>query len=180
MSRDIGPFIFSASCSKQLLTVKLKDMPLRLLEIFGENQVELQLSATTQAEAFRELSELMRGHPDMLDLPAFQKEVLARESVSSTCTGNGVAFPHARTDAVRRIIGAIGRSPDGITLDNGQRVQLLVMIGTPKALVNDYLKCLASLAKTLRSQSVRDALLQPTTKAEFLHTLTDHTGAVQP
>lgn len=152
-------------------------MGVSIPEIVTENQIALELSATRQADAFREVVELFQGNPNVVNVPAFYEEVMAREMVSSTCTGNGVAFPHARTDHVTKIVGAIGRSSAGITLDNGQRVHLIMMIGTPKALVRDYLLCLAAMAKTLRGPGLRESLLKAGTRQEFFQALTGRSDA---
>lgn len=155
-------------------------MGVRILDLVAENQIALELSATTQTDALREVAELFQGHPEVTDLHAFYEEVMTREKISSTCTGNGVAFPHARTDHVKKIVGAIGRSPAGILFENGQRVHLLMMIGTPKVLVKDYLICLAAMARALRGPGVIEAAMQATTRPEFLHALSGPADAVQP
>ena len=45
----------------------------------------------------------------------FFELVMEREGKSSTVANGGVAFPHARTDLVERILLGIGRSKGGVT-----------------------------------------------------------------
>jgi mannitol/fructose-specific phosphotransferase system IIA component (Ntr-type) len=95
---------------------------------------------------------------------AFLGEVTAREPKKPSVVENGVAFPHARTDLVDQIVLGIGRSPDGIPFDKGERAQL-IFIGVPQRLVNDYLICLGTLARVLKDDAVRETLMGAQTAA---------------
>lgn len=144
-------------------------MPIALADLLQENQVALDLRATTEAEALREIIGTLAGNPHVVDLEAFYREVLAREQQHSTAMGNGVAFPHARTDQVKEIVLAIGRSRAGIPVTNGSELlHLIFVIGTPKPLVSDYLVCIGALARLLKSDTVRAPMLVAETVPEFL------------
>jgi len=63
----------------------------------------------------------------------------------------------------------IGRSKSGVRFDGLEDpVHLIFVIAVPQQMVNDYLICLGALARTLRSQETRDALLAAATPAEFV------------
>ena len=64
----------------------------------------LELREGTAAEAILEIAELLRDHGHVQDYYKFADAVMEREGRSSTNTGEGVAFPHARTDLVERIV----------------------------------------------------------------------------
>src|SRR5947207_15638061 len=85
-----------------------------LSEILDPNLVVLELREGTSAEAILEIAESLRDRGHIQDYYKFADAVMEREGRSSTNTGEGVAFPHARTDLVTRIALGIGRSRNGI------------------------------------------------------------------
>src|SRR5207248_10853962 len=100
-------------------------------------------------------------------------KVLAREQVHPSVVENGVAFPHARTDLVDEIVVGIGRSHAGLPFgQNGVPARLIFVIGVPERLVNDYLICVGTLARLVRDDATRSALLHAQTSREFLDVLT--------
>jgi mannitol/fructose-specific phosphotransferase system IIA component (Ntr-type) len=58
---------------------------------------------------------------------------------------------------------------DGVPMaslfDKGERAQLIFLIGVPQRLVNDYLICLGTLARVLKDDAVREALMGAQTAA---------------
>ncbi|HEY2801245.1 MAG TPA: PTS sugar transporter subunit IIA, partial [Chthoniobacterales bacterium] len=50
-------------------------------------------------------------------------------------------------------------------------VDLIFLIGVPQQMVNDYLICVGALARLLKSDTRRQALVEATTPAEFLEEL---------
>ena len=63
--------------------------------------VLLDLPAADETAAIRAVTALLAGQPDVADADALAAEVIAREKLSPTALGHGVAFPHARTAGVR-------------------------------------------------------------------------------
>ena len=97
---------------------------------------------------------------------------MAREHAHPSVVEHGVAFPHARTDLVEKIVLGIGRSRSGIPFGpDGQRARLIFLIGVPQRLVSDYLIAVGALARLLKEDARRDAMLQAKTSAEFLAAL---------
>ena len=112
----------------------------------------LDLKSETKEDAIRELAECLRGDANLLDFDRFVKDVFKREQSSSTGIGKGVAIPHARTDTVQDFIVAIGRKSPGIEFGavDDKPVEILILMGTPLAKVNMYLKLLAHLTNLLK------------------------------
>ncbi len=98
--------------------------------------------------------------------------VMEREEKSSTVANGGVAFPHARTDLVERILLGIGRSKAGVNFAGREDlVHLIFVIAVPQQMVNDYLICVGALARLLKSETRRKALLDAATPADFFEEL---------
>ncbi len=141
-------------------------------DLLREDQIALDLRDQTQSGALRELVDLFADNPAVKDLDALHEALLSREKANSTCVGNGVAFPHARTDVVDKIVLAAGRSIAGVKFDSSpEPIHLIFMIGTPKALISDYLVCIGSLARYVKDQQICERLMQAKTPAEFIAVL---------
>ena len=93
---------------------------------------------------------------------------MEREKKSPTVDDNGVAYPHARTELVDEIMLGIGRSKKRVRFGPDDLVHLIFVIAVPRQLVNDYLICVGALARTLRPEGTREALLAAATPAEFI------------
>ncbi|MGC3989936.1 MAG: PTS sugar transporter subunit IIA [Chthoniobacteraceae bacterium] len=142
--------------------------------LFNVELVDLQLEADSGQEAILRLCEKLQEGGFLNDAPHFCQLVMAREAISSTALGSGVAFPHARTDNVNSLVVAMGRSENGVSFHPNQPpVKLLFVIGTPPTLVHEYLNLVGRLARLLRNESIRSRLLSATTPGEFVNILTE-------
>src|ERR1700722_9315677 len=139
-------------------------------QLLQPSRISLDIAATDKNEAILEVAGNARRDPDVLDFDSFCRELLARDELRSTAAGYGVAFPHARTDAVSEIVIAAGRSVAGIRFGE-ELVHFIFVIGTPREKVSDYLVAVGSLARLLRTEKVRTALVKAATPEEFIRAL---------
>jgi mannitol/fructose-specific phosphotransferase system IIA component (Ntr-type) len=131
------------------------------------------LSQTKRCSAINEVAQLLQGNSNVTNFAGFYEELLARERIESTCLGNEIAFPHARTDSLKGMVLAVGRSPQGVWFENsGQTVRLIFVIGTPKRMVTDYLSVVGGLARLLKEPATREHLLNAPNTEEFIAALT--------
>jgi len=148
-------------------------MAISLADLLDEKNVTLQLRSRKAANALREIVQLLTNNGKIDNAEKFLEEVLVREQAHPSVVENGVAFPHARTNLVDQIVIGIGRSRAGIPFgENAQRARLIFVIGVPERLVNDYLICLGTLARLVKDDAIRAALLRAQTPREFLDALT--------
>jgi len=146
-------------------------MPKELSDIIFENQILLDMQAQAQDDAIRELVGLLAGNKQVIDSARLCREIIDREALSSTAMQAGTALPHARTDTVRDIVLAVGRSREGVMFANQARVRLIFVIGTPKNSVADYLVCVGTLARLVRNTASMERLMQAGTASEFAQIL---------
>jgi mannitol/fructose-specific phosphotransferase system IIA component (Ntr-type) len=139
-------------------------------QLIKPSSILLEMGASNKNEAILEVAAMVRHDPDVSDFPCFCRELLERDELKSTAAGFGVAFPHARTDAVREIVIAAGRNAAGVKFGD-EPVQFLFVIGTPREKVTEYLVAVGSLARLLRQEKTRAALLAAKTPEEFIHAL---------
>lgn len=148
-------------------------MPCRLSQLLDPTRVALNLQSGKRANALKEVARLLETHPKVTNFQGFYQELLARERVDTTCLGNGIALPHARTEHVQTIVLAVGRSAEGVLFENGnQTVKLLFVLGTPKSNPTDYLMVVSSLCKILKEASNREALFNAETPEAFIQAIT--------
>jgi mannitol/fructose-specific phosphotransferase system IIA component (Ntr-type) len=146
-------------------------MAVRISKILQPGLVAMNLVNAKRTNAIHEVVQQLQNHPSMLNFQGFYDEVLARERIESTCLGNEVAFPHARTDHVKDMVIAAGRSvtAEGVWFENcGQKVSLIFVIGTPKKMVTDYLAVVGAMARLLKEPDLRTKLMEAKTGEEFM------------
>ncbi len=147
-------------------------MAVVLADLLQEQQVILALAAGDREAAVREIIATMRTPTPVRDRGKLCAHVLAREETQSTFMGHGVALPHARTDCVDDIVLGIGRSAEGIAFgENGERAQLIFVIGVPTRMVTDYLVCVGALARLTKNAETRRALLEAENAADLIEIL---------
>ncbi|MFL6584345.1 MAG: PTS sugar transporter subunit IIA [Chthoniobacterales bacterium] len=143
-------------------------MALRFDRLFDPKQIAIDLHATNQNDVVIELAELLRTNGRVEALYEFADAVMQREARSSTNTGEGVAFPHARTDLVEEIVVGIGRSKTGLQFGHASPpVHLVFVVGVPQRLVTDYLICVGTIARLVKPRERWDALMNAGTADEF-------------
>ncbi len=146
---------------------------MQISSLLKPEQIKLELAEAKRCDAINEVAQLLQTNPNVTNFAGFYEELLARERIESTCLGNEIAFPHARTDFVKGMVLAVGRSPQGVWFENcGQTVKLIFVIGTPKRMVTDYLSVVGGLARLLKDATTRESLIASPTVDEFIAALT--------
>ena len=146
---------------------------MQISSLLNPEQIKLELDQVKRCNAINEVAQLLQKNPNVTNCAGFYEELLARERIESTCLGNEIAFPHARTDSLKGMVLAIGRSTAGVWFENSsQNVKLIFVIGTPKRMVTDYLSVVGGLARLLKDATTREQLLSAPTVDDFTATLT--------
>ncbi|UPW01196.1 PTS sugar transporter subunit IIA [Halorussus gelatinilyticus] len=96
------------------------------------------------------------------DREAARDALLEREAASPTGLGNGVALPHARTDAVARPTVAFARSERGVDFGapDGDPATLLFCLLAPADAAADHLEALSRLSRALADPTFRSRLAE--------------------
>jgi mannitol/fructose-specific phosphotransferase system IIA component (Ntr-type) len=147
-------------------------MPLALADLVDPKQIALNLRATTQAEAMREIVDLLVAAGKIDNPEKFLDEVRARETTNSTYAADGVAFPHARTKLVDQIVLGIGRSEAGLPwTGKGELAHLIFLIAVPERLISDYLVVVGAIARATKDRPLRTLMFHAENVDEFIATL---------
>jgi nitrogen PTS system EIIA component len=123
-----------------------------LTKLFSPAAMAMNLEATDQEQAFRELIALV---PELNDggRAGLLLSLLGRERLGSTALGRGIALPHTRYVVPGVIKSRIifGRHPDGLDYGapDGAPVKLLFLLVSPD--VSQHLHILSRLTRVLRN-----------------------------
>jgi mannitol/fructose-specific phosphotransferase system IIA component (Ntr-type) len=137
--------------------------------------VDLSLAPGLKDEVLSRMVDLLARSPAVGDRDAFLRDVLSREQLVTTGVGYGVAFPHAKSEAIRRVVFAFGRTTEAVDFDalDGEPVRLVFLIGAPKEQdpPRVYLNLMARLSFLMKDARNRERLLAADSVSEVLELL---------
>jgi mannitol/fructose-specific phosphotransferase system IIA component (Ntr-type) len=132
----------------------------------------LDLKASGEEMALRELAELLNGNSAVVDPEKFWEAIWDRQCIQPPLLGDGIALPHARTAAVTEMVFAIARCEHPVPFGpDGDKVRLIFLYGVPPNQVTQSLAAVAQLIKKLCRPGVLKALLAAKDEAEFRNCL---------
>ena len=147
---------------------------MRIVDLLNKESVMLGGSPKNKSEAIDMLVELQVKGGNIADKNEYKKGILAREEKGSTAVGEGIAIPHAKSEAVKAPSLAAMTVPDGVDYEalDDEPSNLLFMIAAP----NDgdvHLEVLSRLMTILMDEDFRAKLLAAKDKDEFLKVIDD-------
>lgn len=135
-----------------------------LVDILTKDQILTDLQATDRWQAIDELINnlVTTGKIQAQHRDAIAAVVKKRETSMSTGIGFGIGIPHASTDLIKEVVGALGRSRKGMNFDalDNQPVNLVMLFLVPQGQFQKHLHTLANIAKLLHRAEFRQALDQ--------------------
>ena len=156
---------------------RIDSAPMDLADILTKEQIITDLQAANRWEAIDELinnlvatGKIKSEHHD-----AIAAVVKKRESSMSTGIGFGIGIPHASTDLISDVVGALGRSKKGVNFDalDNQPVSLVMLFLVPQGQFQKHLHTLANIAKLLHKAEFRKALEQAADADAMLQAIRD-------
>ncbi len=143
---------------------------MRIVDLLNMQGIELDLKVSNKSEAIDKIVDLMDKTGNLNDKEEYKKAILAREELSTTGIGDGIAIPHGKTKAVKKAGLAAAVCKDGVDYDalDGAPVYLFFMIAVPDNSDNLHLEVLARLSTILMDEEFRKKLIACTDKKEFL------------
>ena len=133
-----------------------------LNDFLGPEPIVIDLQAKNRWQAIAELigSLVTHGKIKPEDRDAILTSVKKRETSMSTGIGSGIGIPHASTEFVSEVVGALGRSRKGVQFEalDGKPVHLVMLFLVPQGQFQKHLHTLSNLAKLLHKSDFRDGL----------------------
>lgn len=143
---------------------------MRITELLDINSIDLNPQVSNKEEAINHLVDLLDQSGKLNDKEIYKESVLSRETQSTTGIGDGVAIPHGQSEGVKTAglsAMVVKEGLDFKSLD-GQSTYLFFMIGAPKDSGGAHLQALAQLSTLLMEEDFRNALINASSKEEFL------------
>lgn len=146
-------------------------MILKISEVLKPEAIIMKMKSKEKIAVLKELVDHMIGNELVEDGEEFQKALAKRENLESTGIGDGIAIPHARTDAVKGLILAFARSEQGVDFSaiDGKPSHLIFLIASPVDKKSEYIMALAKLSRLLRKRDVRRLLKDADNPNEILN-----------
>jgi fructose-specific phosphotransferase system IIA component len=146
---------------------------MKLSKFCGEDLISFELKRESKNEVISELVDLTSRSKLVKDGNELLKDILEREKLVTTGVGYGVAFPHAKSKAVKGIVIAFGRSKKGVDFDSMDKkpVRLFFLIAAPEDAIGAHLNVMARLSYLMKSEKNRDKLMKIKSPKELLEVL---------
>ena len=87
---------------------------MKITDLLKKDTVIIDLAATNKAAAIDEMTKKLDEAGRLNNLDGFIEAILDRESQSTTGIGEGIAIPHAKTDAVKTPSILFAKSTKGV------------------------------------------------------------------
>ncbi len=147
---------------------------MRIVDLLSKQSIKLNASPRSKQEAIDMLIDLQVKGGRIADKEEYKKGILAREEKGSTAVGEGIAIPHAKSEAVKAPSLAAMTVPEGVDYEalDDEPSNLLFMIAAP----NDgdvHLEVLSRLMTILMDEDFRENLLGAKDADEFLKVIDD-------
>ncbi|OMP67562.1 PTS fructose transporter subunit IIABC [Domibacillus epiphyticus] len=152
---------------------------MKITDLLKKDTIIMSLKSSDKASVIDELAAKLDQAGRLNDLAAFKEAILAREAQSTTGVGEGIAIPHAKTDAVKTPAVAFGRSINGIDYESldGQPANLFFMIAAPDGANEAHLETLSSLSSFLMDPAFREVLMNAQSENDIVQAFESREGA---
>ncbi|MBT3198749.1 MAG: PTS sugar transporter subunit IIA [Phycisphaerales bacterium] len=145
---------------------------MKLSDIIVEEAIVADLKATTRDEAIDELVAAMAesGAIAKSKVKTVTEAIRAREAQATTGIGKGVSLPHAKLPGIKKPIGTIGRSSEGIDFSSldGQPVYSVILLLSSPDCPDEHLQAMEAIFKHIQRDIFRKFLRQSETKAAII------------
>ncbi|HGY1052790.1 TPA: PTS fructose transporter subunit EIIC [Aeromonas salmonicida subsp. pectinolytica] len=144
-----------------------------LTTLIDEGLICLDIVANDKQGLFVELAARLKACGKIGNQDQFVRDLWARENLDNTGFEQGVALPHAKSEAVLQPAIVIGISRQGIDYgaEDGLASKLFFMIASPAGGANHHIEVLAELSTKLLEPGFIPRMQAATSKAEVLSLL---------
>ena len=143
---------------------------MKIQDLLRKDVMLLDLQATEKTAAIEEMIHSLVDHGYVTDFETFKEGILAREALTSTGLGDGIAMPHSKNSAVKEATVLFAKSNKGVDYESldGQPTDLFFMIAAPEGANDTHLAALAELSQYLMKDGFADKLRQVTSADQVI------------
>lgn len=143
---------------------------MKIVDLLKKESIDLNGTVSDKKETIEKMVSLMAAGGNITDMERYKEGVFLREEEGTTGIGEGIAIPHAKTDAVAKPGLAAMVVKDGVDYDSldGEPVHLIFLIAAPNTEDNVHLEVLSRLSMLLMDDDFRANLQSAESVEEFL------------
>ena len=143
---------------------------MKIQDLLRKDVMLLDLQATEKTAVIEEMIKSLVDHGYVTDFEAFKEGILAREALTSTGLGDGIAMPHSKNSAIKEATVLFAKSNKGVDYESldGQPTDLFFMIAAPEGANDTHLAALAELSQYLMKDGFADKLRQVTSPDQVI------------
>ena len=143
---------------------------MKIQDLLRKDVMLLDLQATEKTAVIEEMIKSLVDHGYVTDFEAFKEGILAREALTSTGLGDGIAMPHSKNSAVKEATVLFAKSNKGVDYESldGQPTDLFFMIAAQEGANDTHLAALAELSQYLMKDGFADKLRQVTSPDQVI------------
>ena len=158
---------------------------MKLADFIVKDAIVPELKATDRDGVIRELVTALAGAKAIAasDVDAIVKAIIEREKNGSTGFGKGVAVPHVKHPAIKKRVGAIGRSTVGVdfaSLDQAPVFSVFLLL-SPQNSPDGHLQAMEKIFRSLQEDMFRRFLRQSDSREKIVDLIeeADQAGAAR-
>ena len=158
---------------------------MKLSDFIVKDAIVPELEATERDAVIRELVSALAAAKAVSagDVDTIVKAIIDREKHGSTGFGKGVAVPHVKHPAIKKRVGAIGRSAVGVdfaALDQAPVYSVFLLL-SPQNNPDGHLQAMENIFRNLQQDTFRRFLRQSDTKQKIIELIeeADQTSATR-
>jgi len=143
---------------------------MKIQDLLRKDVMLLDLQATEKKAVIEEMIQSLVNHGYVTDFEIFKEGILAREALTSTGLGDGIAMPHSKNSAVKEATVLFAKSNKGVDYESldGQPTDLFFMIAAPEGANDTHLAALAELSQYLMKDGFANKLRQVTSPDQVI------------
>ena len=143
---------------------------MKIQDLLRKDVMLLDLQATEKTAVIEEMIKSLVDHGYVTDFETFKEGILAREALTSTGLGEGIAMPHSKNSAVKEATVLFAKSNKGVDYESldGQPTDLFFMIAAPEGANDTHLAALAELSQYLMKDGFADKLRKASSPDEVI------------
>lgn len=146
---------------------------MKLKDLLSEDVIIIPLQNTEKNKIIEELVDVLYRTHKVKDRDAVLKAVLERERVMSTGMGDGVAIPHAKSDAVDNLVAAFGITKEEVDFKSidEKPVRLIFLLVGPTDQTGPHLKALSRISRLMHREEFRKKLASARSSREIIEAI---------
>lgn len=153
---------------------------MKLTDFVVNEAIITELKATEKEAVIREMMYSLKDMQKISnkDVEGVIKSLMKREELGSTGIGKGVAVPHTKHDCIKKIVGTIARSTNGVDFNalDGEPVHLFFLLLSPNDSAGAHLAALERISTVIRDNDFRRFMREAEGKEGMIEILKEVDG----